>query len=132
MLLNADRPRGCPWPYYYQKNPELWQYFIINSELFGVEWRETGDKDVYEQVIVRKDKNPGLQGFFYTFPDQNEYYTKDLYKAHPSLPNHWIHCGRADDVIVFSNGEKLNPVTIEEIVEDHAQLKGALVFGTNK
>ena len=31
------------------------------------------------------------------------------------------------DVIVFSNGEKLNPVTIEEIVSDHPDLIGALV-----
>lgn len=33
------------------------------------------------------------------------------------------------DIIVFSNGEKLNPVTIEDIVSDHPELKGALVVG---
>lgn len=87
---------------------------------------------MFEQVIVRKDKKPGLQGFFYTFPDDKEYYTKDLYKPHPSLPNHWIYYGRADNIIVFNNGEKLNPITIEEIVADHPKLKGALVVGTNK
>lgn len=87
---------------------------------------------MFEQVVVRKDKKPGLQGFFYTFPDDKEYYTKDLYKPHPSLPNHWIYYGRADNIIVFNNGEKLNPITIEEIVTDHPKLKGALVVGTNK
>ncbi|KAI0177636.1 nonribosomal peptide synthetase [Pestalotiopsis sp. NC0098] len=123
---------AIPWPYFYQKNPDLWQYFIINSDLMGYDWRATGEEDVFEQVVVRKDKHPGLQGFFYTFPDDDEYFTKDLYKPHPTLPNHWIYYGRADNIIVFSNGEKLNPVTIEEIISDHPQVQGAVVVGTNK
>jgi hypothetical protein len=36
------------------------------------------------------------------------------------------------DVIVFSNGEKLNPVTIEEIVTDHPELSAALVVGAGR
>lgn len=35
----------------------------------------------------------------------------------------------APDIIVFSNGEKLNPVTIEDIVTDHPEVKGAVVVG---
>ncbi|KAL9080499.1 MAG: hypothetical protein Q9157_000733 [Trypethelium eluteriae] len=116
---------------YFQPRIELWQYLIINSDLFGCEWRKADD-DVYELVVVRKDKQPGLQGFFYTFPDLNEYSNNDLYKPHPTLPDHWIYYGRADNIIVFSNGEKLNPVTIEDIVQDHAQVKGALVVGSNR
>ncbi|KAH8165486.1 hypothetical protein CIB48_g2791 [Xylaria polymorpha] len=111
--------------------PDLWQYFIINRELFGVDWRKT-DGDACELVIVRKDKTPGLQGFFYTFPDLNEYSTNDLFVPHPSLPDHWAYHGRADNVIVFSNGEKLNPITIEGIVQDHPRVKGAIVVGSNK
>ncbi|KAI0875903.1 hypothetical protein GGS24DRAFT_264456 [Hypoxylon argillaceum] len=122
-----------PFPIYLQDDFKLWQYFIINSEEFGADWRKIdGEDDVYQLVVVRKDKHPGLQGFFYTFPDENEYDTKDLYKPHPTLPDHWIYYGRSDNVIVFSNGEKLNPVTIEEIVSDHPELKGALVVGTGR
>ncbi|KAK6082367.1 nonribosomal peptide synthetase [Seiridium cupressi] len=132
-IVNAiAATEAAPWPYYYQQNLELWQYFIINSELMGADWRKTDEEDVFEQVIVRQDKNPGLQGFFYTFPDENEYHTKDLYKPHPTLPNHWIYYGRSDNIIVFSNGEKLNPVTIEHIVGGHPLLKGALVVGSNR
>jgi len=36
------------------------------------------------------------------------------------------------DIIVFSNGEKLNPVTIEAIVTDHPEIKGALVAGAGR
>ncbi|KAJ3577520.1 hypothetical protein NPX13_g3049 [Xylaria arbuscula] len=122
-----------PFPVYLQPNPKLWQYFIIHTEDFGAVWREVpGEDDVYQLVCVRKDKDPGLQGFFYTFPDANEYDTKDLYKPHPTLPDHWIYYGRSDNVIVFSNGEKLNPVTIEEIVFDHPELSGALVAGQGR
>ncbi|KAI1750591.1 nonribosomal peptide synthetase [Xylaria castorea] len=120
-----------PYPLYFQPRPDLWQYFIINHELFGVEWRKE-DGDACELVVVRKDKNPGLQGFFYTFPDLDEYSTHDLFIPHPSLPYHWTYHGRADNIIVFSNGEKLNPITIEGIVQDHPQVKGAIVVGSDK
>lgn len=124
--------RFTPFPIYWQPKPELWRYFIYNSELFGCEWRESAEEHAYEQVIVRKDKNPGCQGFFYTFPDAKEYRTKDLYKPHPSLPDHWIYHGRADNIIVFSNGEKLNPASIENIMMEHSGIKGAIVVGSNR
>lgn len=86
---------------------------------------------MYRLVIVRNDKHQG-QGVFYTFPDLDEYDTNDMYQPHPTLLDHWIYYGRSDNIIVFSNGEKLNPITIEEIVVDHPQVKGALVVGTNR
>lgn len=123
-----------PYPYYWQTKPALWQYFVFNAEVMGIDWRKVGvdGDDTYEQVIVRKAEQPGLQGIFYTYPDLAEYSTKDLYRPHPTEPNNWIYHGRVDNVIVFSNGEKLNPVTIEEIVADHPRLKGALVVGSER
>ncbi|KAK1701537.1 thioester reductase domain-containing protein [Colletotrichum godetiae] len=122
---------AAPLPYYFQKNLELWQWFIVDSDRLGVDWRQASgeDEDIYEQVIVRKEKADPLQGIFYTFPDVNEYNTKDLYRKHPTLSNHWMYYGRSDNIIVFSNGEKLNPVTIEEIVTGHPRVKGAVVAG---
>ncbi|KAK3988746.1 putative dehydrogenase [Cladorrhinum sp. PSN332] len=121
-----------PFPIYWQPNPELWQYFIINSDLFSCDWRRTADDDAFEQVIIRKGKEPGYLGFFYTFPELQEYSTKDLYLPHPTLKNHWIYQGRCDNILVFSNGEKLNPVSIEGIMMDHPKVKGALVVGAGK
>ncbi|KAK7968053.1 uncharacterized protein PG986_002330 [Apiospora aurea] len=123
-LLNSTE--FTPFPLYFQTRPELWQYFVINSELFGCDWRAAGG-NVYELVVVRKGKHPGLQGFFYTFPDLDEVSTHDLFEPHPTLPNHWKYRGRADHILVFSNGEKLNPVTMEGIVQAHPAVKGALV-----
>ncbi|KAI1380798.1 nonribosomal peptide synthetase [Hypoxylon crocopeplum] len=122
------------FPVYVQSNPDLWHYFVINSDVFGAEWRkaEVGDDGVYRLVIVRKSKTPGYQGCFYTFPDNEEYDTGDLYKSHPTLPDYWLYVGRSDNIIVFSNGEKLNPVTIEEQIEQHPLVKGAQVFGSGR
>ncbi|KAK5653701.1 hypothetical protein OQA88_8732 [Cercophora sp. LCS_1] len=122
----------CPYPQYWQPNPELWQYFIFNSELFGCDWRKVPEEDAYEMVIARRGKEPGYQGFFYTFPNAKEYDTKDLYRPHPTLPDHWIYQGRSDNILVFSNGEKLNPVSIEHMMMDHPQIRGALVVGANR
>ncbi|KAI1747116.1 hypothetical protein F4782DRAFT_451716 [Xylaria castorea] len=122
-----------PFPVYLQPDPKLWRWFIIHSEDFGADWRKVeGEEDVFQLVVVRKAEHPGLQGFFYTFPELQEYDTKDLYRKHPTLPDHWLYHGRSDDVIVFSNGEKLNPVTIEGIVADHAELSGAIVAGAGR
>ncbi|KAI0435602.1 hypothetical protein F4803DRAFT_557821 [Xylaria telfairii] len=119
-------------PVYFHQEPAAWAYFKFNSEIFGADWRPSHDNS-YELVMVRKDKKkPGLQGFFYTFPDLDEYSTRDLYRPHPTLPDFWIYHGRADNIIVFSNGEKLNPITIEEIVQDHPSVAGALVVGSNR
>ncbi|KAI6351823.1 hypothetical protein MCOR25_009733 [Pyricularia grisea] len=138
-LLNMiGYTEAAPLTYHLQRDPKLWQWYIVDSESMGNKWVPFGDPtdegEVYEHIIKRKDKNdpPGSQGIFYTFPDLQEYRTKDLYIKHPTLPNHWKYHGRADDVIVFSNGEKLNPVSIEEIVASHPDIRSALVVGAGR
>lgn len=121
-----------PLPIHFQPNPELWQYFIFNSEALGADWRPVDDGDLRELVVIRKDKRPGIQGCFYTFPDEQVFTTKDLFRPHPSLLDHWMFCGRCDNIIVFSNGEKLNPISIEETIESHPDVKGAIVVGVGR
>jgi thioester reductase-like protein len=48
------------------------------------------------------------------------------------LPYHWCYKGRVDNIIVFSNGEKLNPVSMEEIITGHPAIKGALIVGQGR
>lgn len=126
----------APFPTYTAKEPFDWQYFVYNPETMGCEFRkQEGEDDVYELVVIRQkqpDNHPGIQGIWYLFPEQTEWSTRDLYRPHPTKPNYWIYHGRSDNIIVFSNGEKLNPVTIEEIVTDHPALKGALVVGMQR
>lgn len=99
----------------------------------GIDWRPHGDEG-YELVIRRKDPNhPSGQACFYTFPDiTDSWSTNDIFEPHPTIPNYWLYKGRADDVIVFSTGEKLNPVTIEATVTGHPLVKGVLVVGQER
>ncbi|EON98455.1 putative l-aminoadipate-semialdehyde dehydrogenase protein [Phaeoacremonium minimum UCRPA7] len=112
---------------------ENWRYFIFDKDYGGNDFRRLpGDEDIYKHFFKRQAKHPGLQGIFWTFPDIDEFDTQDLYRPHPTLEDHWLFYGRADSIIVFSNGEKLNPVTIEAVVLSHPQIKGTLVVGSNR
>lgn len=123
-----------PYALHYQTNPRLWQYFIINSKDMGAEFRPVSwDTEIYEMFLCNSDpKEPGRKALFYTFPGKTEWSTGDLFRPHLTISDHWIYHGRADNIIVFSNGEKLNPVTIEEAALGHFAIKGALVVGDQR
>ena len=56
----------------------------------------------------------------------------DVFSKHPSKPNLWLYEGRADDVIVFSNGEKFNPNYMEATLRCCPQISGALIIGQGR
>ncbi|KIK51461.1 hypothetical protein GYMLUDRAFT_50538 [Collybiopsis luxurians FD-317 M1] len=60
------------------------------------------------------------------------YSTSDLYEKHPSDARLFKHCGRADDVVVLSNGEKTLSRPIESCIEAHPHVFTAIVFGTGR
>lgn len=123
------------YPIYFIRNPKLWQYMLFNTELMSCEFRryDNAGEDVYELWAVRPSSADRAAALvFYTFPELNEWSTKDLWKPHPTLPDYWLYCGRVDNVIVFSNGEKLNPVTIEDMISAHPRLQGAMVVGQGR
>ena len=103
------------------------RYFRFDARL-GVQFRE-GFNGFHEMVVVRDERLAGSQAVFTTFPELDEYRTKDLYVPHPTEEGMWAYHGRADDVIVFSNGEKLHPGAIEEAVGLHPEVSAALVEG---
>lgn len=116
----------------YMQDPKDWQWFMFNDKLSGIRWdKQTGSDDIYEQVLVRQPCAVE-QAIFYTFPDLDEWSTNDLFLKHPTKPNRWAFAGRADNIIVFSNGEKLNPTTIEDYAMGHPKVNGALVVGAGK
>ncbi|KAL6853214.1 NRPS-like enzyme [Trichoderma novae-zelandiae] len=122
-----------PMALQFQSDPRLWQYFIFNADLMGAEFTPTAWEGIYGLTIRRKTSpDVALQPTFYNFPDKQEYVTGDLFQRHETLPDHWKYYGRNDNVIVFSNGEKLNPVTIEDIVVGHPAIKNVLVVGQQR
>lgn len=104
-----------------------WNYFEWTQEA-GIEMQPASDLD---EAVIKKVNN-GMQGSFWSFPEINEWRTKDLYAPHPTKPGLWQYRGRNDDVIVLSNGEKFNPVSFEKFVEAHTNIRGALVVGQSR
>ncbi|KAJ9194745.1 hypothetical protein DTO164E3_7166 [Paecilomyces variotii] len=105
---------------------EDWGYFDFNPN-WKLDMQPVGDGS-YELVIPRPPTRD-YHGIFHTFPDINEYRTKDSFVQHPKKPNLWKYNGRLDDIIVLSNGEKFNPVTMEKTIEAHPLVSRALVVG---
>lgn len=108
-------------------DPEDWLY-MRTSPVLGQEYRQISS-DLYEQFIVRKPEFQLFQGVFYNFPELNEWPMKDLYSKHPTKDGVWLYRGRADDVIVFSTGEKLDPIEIESTINADPAITSALITG---
>ena len=112
----------------YDKAPEDWRYFHFNPALEGIQFQEVSD-GLYEQVFVRHPSTDPYHSLWYTFPKLKEYAPKDLFSKHPSKPDLWLYEGRSDDVIVFSNGEKLNPNAMEAILRAHPEIDRVVIVG---
>lgn len=108
-------------------SPCDWQYIPVSTFL-GHEFHLSRD-GLRELVIVRNEKYDLLQGVFSTFPDIDHYGMKDLYEQHPTRSNAWVFRARADDIISFSNAEKLNPITMEGIISAHPAVRSAVIGG---
>ncbi|TGO85673.1 hypothetical protein BPOR_0374g00070 [Botrytis porri] len=58
---------------------------------------------------------------------------RDLFTPHPSKPNPWKWHARADDIIKFLDGEKANPISMEQhIVARNPEVQAALVMGAQR
>ena len=111
-------------------NAEDWQYVQPNP-LLGLDMRHQYD-DLHELVVTRRSDAESYLPVFTHFPDAKEFATKDLFRKHPSKPELWLYASRNDDLIVFLNGEKTNPITFEETVGGHPDVKAALVVGAQR
>ena len=111
---------------------EDWQYICYENRYTGIEWRPTNDSDEYELVFVKNQEAAMWQGIFHTFPQLSEYSMRDLYTKHYSKKHYWLYSGRADDIIVFSNGEKLNPITMEQQINKNPIVNSSIILGTQK
>ncbi|KAF7898164.1 hypothetical protein EAF00_004610 [Botryotinia globosa] len=109
---------------------ENWDYFDFSTS-FGVEMQHYSG-ELYELVIVRYPSIEAYQGIFYTFPDLSEYKTRDLFSKHPSKNNLWRYEGGSDNIIVYSIGEKFNPISMEIALNSHPEVRSAIIYGTKK
>lgn len=111
----------------------LWRYIRFHP-CVGAHFDKITDGD-YELVIRRQESLLNTQACF-TVPGldlDEEYRTKDLFEPHPTIADMWRWRARADDIITFLNGEKTNPISMEQhIMANNAELSGALVVGAQR
>ena len=113
-----------------------WRYVHVHPKA-NVEFRHRYG-GYHEMVQARRqDGSVGAEGeryqpVFCHFSTSDAYETKDLFEKHPSLPDTWSHVGRIDDIIVFSNGEKTNPVSFQNGLSRHLEIQAALVVGQQR
>ena len=104
-----------------------WEFLKFSPKL-GYQMRHHSS-DLFELCFFRHDHHNLYQGVFSTFPDRREYSTNDLYSEHPTRPNLWKYRGRADDILTLTNGEKVNPIAMEDLIGTHPAVKSVLVVG---
>lgn len=112
------------------KNEDKWAYINIHPAI-NIEYRHHHG-ELHEMVIVRSKENEELQPVFLHFPELQEYETRDLLTPHPNLPGLWRYRARKDDIIVFLNGEKTNPISFEQEVSRHPEVRSAVVVGAQR
>ena len=107
-----------------------WGYYRYNKRL-GHAYRHFHG-DLYELILNRDESLQSFQGVFYTFLDENTYAMRDLYIEHPTRRGWWRSAGRVDDVVIFADAKKLNPIPYEAVIEEHPAVATALICGTGR
>ncbi|RGP66053.1 nrpslike enzyme [Fusarium sporotrichioides] len=114
----------------YLLDSDEWKYHHFHPASGFVAEPLSDGSDLYELVI--KPATPQPQSVFLIFPDLKEYRTKDLVSKHPTKPQLWLHRGRLDDLIILSNGEKVDPHATEALLQNNPYIRSALVYGTGR
>lgn len=113
--------------------PMDWRYIRFHPSM-GAEFDMVAN-GMYELVIRRReDLNPTQLSFCIRGQGHlGEYRTRDYFAKHPMVSDAWCWQARADDIIVFLNGEKTNPISMEQhITATNSKVGGALVVGSQR
>ncbi|KAG1245611.1 hypothetical protein G6F68_014987 [Rhizopus microsporus] len=60
------------------------------------------------------------------------YNSNDLFEEDPDNPGYYIHRGRRDDILLMENGEKTNPVPMENTTRQSPMVKQVAVLGSGR
>ena len=120
---------------------------LLSTELAPTDWRyirfhpcvgavfEEANDGLYELVLQRDEALANTQAAFTIRGQENldGYRTRDLFEKHSTIPDTWRWKARADDIIVFLNGEKTNPTSMEQhVLSRNPELAGVIVIGAQR
>lgn len=113
-----------------ETDPEDWNYIHPHPNC-GFQFRPHAD-GLYELIAVRQSHLAQWQSIFSTFPELDEYSTRDLFSKHATKEGLYRYEGRADNIIVLSNGEKVQPNNMELVIGAHPLVKAAVIAGQGR
>ncbi|KAJ8132621.1 hypothetical protein O1611_g996 [Lasiodiplodia mahajangana] len=109
---------------------EDWNYFEFHPAS-GFVAKHHHD-DLYRMTFERNPKYESIQSCFRILPDLMEYSSGDLISRHPTKETLWRHRGRIDDLVVLSNGEKFNPIPVEDVIKSCHYVGDVIVSGEGR
>ena len=109
---------------------EDWNYLEFHPN-WGNDMQPIMD-GAFELVFHNDEPDAYKRGIYWTHPQLKEYRTKDMFKQHPTKPHLWTFYARNDDIIVFSNGEKWNPLPTESLILGSPKVSGVIVIGDGR
>ena len=116
----------------FPKEREDWQYMEFHPDLSMEMQLVDDDDDSCEMVLFNEEETKDFSMLYHNFPGVYEFRTKDLFRPHPSKSGLWKFHARRDDIVVLSNGEKLNPVSMEANLMAVPGVSGALLVGQGR
>ncbi|KIA75916.1 NRPS-like enzyme [Aspergillus ustus] len=133
-MINVLGSSECGLIGVFMAEPENWNWFHFADKALGIHWEPidegTDGKPEYYELVLRRDNNLAQkQAVFQNFPHLDEWRTKDIFRRHPTIPYYHMYQSRIDDVVVFSTGEKMNPISVEAGLNALPGVHAGLVVG---
>lgn len=108
---------------------ENWQWYNF-LDYGGISFEPVG-KGIYEMVFNRL-RDGTWQQCFTTFPDLDQWRTRDLFTRHPDHPDLYSYYGRTDETIMLSWGDGVHAPSLEKTFEKCSGVSMAMVGGAEK
>ncbi|GIK02017.1 putative NRPS-like protein biosynthetic cluster [Aspergillus viridinutans] len=110
----------------FRRDEKDWDYIEFQKHAGAVFEPRSGD--LHELVFVRLPECK-MQQVFLLYPDIDRFETKDLWVEHPTRKGLWKIVGRMDDYLPLSHGDGIYAASLEPEIEQHSQVKAALIGG---
>ncbi|MDI1486647.1 MAG: hypothetical protein OHK93_005879 [Ramalina farinacea] len=107
-----------------------WNHRLFKNLLGAHVCHQSGN--LYEMVLSKTSTTMEYQPRFAIFPELSEFHSRDIFSPHPTEPDLCSYEGQLDDLIVLSNGLKVNPLCFERIVTSDPRISSALMAGTQR
>ena len=106
-----------------------WDYIRVPKPINDHVLFKQIEEDIYECIYLKSLPSLVLSN---SDDPPGSYWSRDMFKKHPTIPNAWKHIGRLDDRLTLINGEKVLPLRMEGRIRQDPLVREAVVFGTGR